>query len=70
MLGTRWIYDAAGDPVWQAQMRALVAGEVQAQHQNDSNVLDPSVAVDMAPQAGTGPGAVTRRSRGVPRHSR
>ncbi|MFJ6419110.1 hypothetical protein [Paeniglutamicibacter sp. NPDC091659] len=48
VLGTRWIYDAAGDPVWQEQMRALFAGKVQAQHQNDSNVLDGSVTVEPA----------------------
>ena len=51
VLGTRWIYDAAGDPVWQEQMRALIAGEVQAQHQNDSNVLDGSVTVERSSQA-------------------
>lgn len=45
VLGTRWIYDASGDPVWQEQVRALVAGEVQAQHQNDSNVSEPAVSV-------------------------
>ena len=57
VLGTRWIYDAAGDPVWQRQMRALIAGEVPAQHQNDSNALDATVAVVLAPQA-DGPGDV------------
>ena len=52
VLGTRWIYDAAGDPVWQEQMRALVVGEVRAQHQNDSNVPDDSITVVPALQAG------------------
>ncbi|PQZ91148.1 1,4-alpha-glucan branching protein [Arthrobacter sp. MYb227] len=47
ILGTRWIYDAAVDPVWQAQVKALIAGEVTAQHQNDSHVLDHSITVSM-----------------------
>ncbi|MFF5793595.1 hypothetical protein ACFY5D_16235 [Paeniglutamicibacter sp. NPDC012692] len=51
VLGTRWIYDAAGDPVWQEQMRALVAGKARAQHQNDSNVPDGSITVVPALQA-------------------
>lgn len=45
VLGTRWIYDAAGDPVWQAQMRVFFAGEVAAQHQTESHALDPSIKV-------------------------
>lgn len=45
MLGKRWIYDGTGDPVWQAQLRALLAGEVQAQHQNNSHTFEPLVAV-------------------------
>ncbi|GAA1499024.1 maltokinase N-terminal cap-like domain-containing protein [Paeniglutamicibacter kerguelensis] len=63
VLGTRWIYDAAGDPVWQRQMRALISGEVPAQHQNDSNALDATVAVVLAPQA-DGPGDVQTDVRG------
>lgn len=47
ILGTRWIYDAQQDPVWQAQVKALVAGEVTAQHQNDSHVLDHSITVNV-----------------------
>lgn len=52
VLGTRWIYDAAGDPVWQERMRALIAGEAPAQHQNESNVPDATVAVVLAPEDG------------------
>ncbi len=63
VLGKRWIYDGTGDPVWQAQLRALLAGEVQAQHQNDSHTLEPLVGVDRAAAggagAGTGSGAIT-----------
>lgn len=51
VLGTRWIYDASGDPVWQEQVKALVAGEVTAQHQNDSHVLDHSITVNLNPVA-------------------
>ena len=52
VLGTRWIYDAAGDPVWQEQVRALVAGTVQAQHQSESNTPEPAVTVEFGPSAG------------------
>jgi hypothetical protein len=43
VLGTRWIYDAAHDPVAVAQLIDLVCGRVQAQHQTESDTLDPSV---------------------------
>lgn len=61
VLGTRWIYDAAGDPVWQEQVRALVAGDVAAQHQNDSHVLEPAVTVGR----GSGTGNATGREVAV-----
>ncbi|MGY2075327.1 maltokinase N-terminal cap-like domain-containing protein [Blastococcus sp. SYSU DS0828] len=44
VLGTRWVYDAAHDPVAVAQVRAFVAGAAEAQHQDDSDTPDPSVA--------------------------
>lgn len=43
VLGRRWIYDGAHDPVAVAQLLAFLAGEAQAQHQNDSDTPDPSV---------------------------
>ncbi|TYP90600.1 maltokinase N-terminal cap-like domain-containing protein [Blastococcus xanthinilyticus] len=43
VLGTRWVYDAAHDPVAQAQLLAFVTGGVEAQHQSESDTLDPSV---------------------------
>ncbi|WP_241037297.1 maltokinase N-terminal cap-like domain-containing protein [Blastococcus litoris] len=43
VLGTRWVYDAEHDPVATAQLLAFVAGAVEAQHQNESDTLDPSV---------------------------
>jgi hypothetical protein len=43
VLGTRWIYDAEHDPVATAQLLAFVAGAVEAQHQSESDTLDPTV---------------------------
>ena len=43
VLGTRWIYDAEHDPVATAQLLAFVAGTVEAQHQDTSDTVDPSV---------------------------
>ncbi|MBV1780261.1 hypothetical protein KRR55_14180 [Paeniglutamicibacter sp. ABSL32-1] len=55
VLGKRWIYDGEGDLVWQAQVRALLAGDVEAQHQNISHTLEPLVGVHpAAPEPGAG----------------
>jgi hypothetical protein len=43
VLGTRWVYDAEHDPVARAQLLAFVTGAVEAQHQSESDTLDPSV---------------------------
>jgi Maltokinase N-terminal cap domain len=43
VLGHRWIYDAARDPVAVAQLLALARGEAEAQHQNVSDTVDPTV---------------------------
>ena len=43
VLGTRWIYDAAHDPVAIAQLLEFVQGRAEAQHQNRSDTPDPSV---------------------------
>lgn len=51
VLGTRWIYDGAHDPVVLAQLSALLRGEATPQHQSLSDTLDPTVTVH-----GTGPG--------------
>jgi hypothetical protein len=48
VLGTRWIYDAVGDPVFMSQLTALARGEAQAQHQTESNALEPRVRVTMS----------------------
>jgi len=43
VLGTRWVYDAAHDPVAVTQLLEFVAGRVEAQHQSRSDTTDPSV---------------------------
>jgi hypothetical protein len=43
VLGRRWIYDGARDPVAVEQLLALAAGQVDAQHQNVSNTVDDCV---------------------------
>jgi hypothetical protein len=43
VLGRRWIYDAAYDPVAVAQLLAFFRGEAEAQHQDDSDTPEPSV---------------------------
>lgn len=48
VLGTRWIYDGERDPVLQAQLAALVRGEVVAQAQSQSDTLDPTVLIQPA----------------------
>ncbi|WP_026931477.1 maltokinase N-terminal cap-like domain-containing protein [Glycomyces tenuis] len=50
VLGPRWIYDGAHDPVVTAQLRALLRGEAIPQHQSESDTPDPTVTVH-----GTGP---------------
>jgi hypothetical protein len=43
VLGRRWVYDGAHDPVLTAQLCALLAGEAQPQAQNVSDTPDLSV---------------------------
>ena len=43
VLGRRWIYDGADDPVAVAQLLALFTGAVAAQHQRLSDTPDPTV---------------------------
>jgi hypothetical protein len=44
VLGTRWIYDGAHDPVLVATLLAFLGGEVEAQHQSRSDTADSSVS--------------------------
>ncbi|MFH8520045.1 1,4-alpha-glucan branching protein [Streptomyces gelaticus] len=43
VLGKRWVYDGAHDPVVVAQLFALVAGKTEPQMQSTSDTPDPSV---------------------------
>jgi hypothetical protein len=43
VLGHRWIYDGAHDPVLAAQLVAAIQGEAEPQDQNVSNTPDPTV---------------------------
>jgi hypothetical protein len=43
VLGTRWVYDAAHDPVAVVQLLDFICGRVDAQHQSRSDTSDPSV---------------------------
>ncbi|MFJ7198171.1 MULTISPECIES: 1,4-alpha-glucan branching protein [unclassified Streptomyces] len=43
VLGQRWVYDGARDPVVVAQLLALLAGEAEPQMQSTSDTPDPSV---------------------------
>lgn len=43
ILGTRYIYDALGDPVFTAQVAALAAGTAVAQHRYESFTEEPRV---------------------------
>ena len=46
VLGERWIYDGAQDPVLVAQLLALVQGAAEPQHQSVSDTPEPSVTVE------------------------
>ncbi|MFI0405130.1 1,4-alpha-glucan branching protein [Actinomadura sp. 3N508] len=46
VLGRRWVYDAAHDPVAVGQLLALLQGQAEPQHQSQSDTPDPSVISD------------------------
>jgi hypothetical protein len=48
VLGQRWFYDGGQDAVVQAQLLALLRGEVIPQHQKQSHTPDPTVTVQVA----------------------
>ncbi|MFI1225833.1 MULTISPECIES: maltokinase N-terminal cap-like domain-containing protein [unclassified Streptomyces] len=60
VLGTRWVYDGAHDPVVLAQLSALLRGEATPQHQSLSDTLDPTVTVH---GVGVGQGVDVRLQR-------
>jgi hypothetical protein len=45
VLGRRWVYDGERDPVFRAQLAALLRGDVLAQAQSVSDTVDPAVQV-------------------------
>jgi Maltokinase N-terminal cap domain len=49
VLGLRWVYDGAADPVLVRALVAFLQGEVQAQAQSVSNTPDPTVISQPAP---------------------
>jgi hypothetical protein len=57
VLGTRWIYDGARDPVLLTQLGELIQGRAEAQAQGQSNTPDPTVHSHAVPGAGGAPGA-------------
>lgn len=63
VLGTRWIYDGAHDPVLVRQLLALLAGETTAQAQRESNVPDPTVQA--RPEGPGVPAGLARRPGSV-----
>ncbi|WP_329456651.1 maltokinase N-terminal cap-like domain-containing protein [Streptomyces sp. NBC_01497] len=46
VLGRRWVYDGAHDPVLVGQLYALLRGTAKAQAQQQSDTLDPTVVVE------------------------
>jgi hypothetical protein len=49
VLGTRWIYDGAHDPVLMAALAAFLHGAGPAQAQSESSTADPTVTCEPAP---------------------
>jgi hypothetical protein len=52
VLGMRWIYDAAHDPVAVTQLLAFLSGSAEAQQQSESDTPDPSVGRSRLPGDG------------------
>lgn len=60
VLGLRYIYDGAGDPVWNQCVRDLFAGNSTPQHQNISDTDEPRVSLTR-PAAAAGSIEIIRR---------
>ncbi|WP_405859482.1 1,4-alpha-glucan branching protein [Streptomyces sp. NBC_00090] len=54
VLGTRWIYDGAHDPVLVGQLYALLRGRAVAQEQSVNDTPDPTVSASLASLASGG----------------
>ena len=48
VLGTRWVYDGAHDPVAVAQILALLEGDSEAQAQSETDTADPTVLAHLS----------------------
>ncbi|MFB6814827.1 1,4-alpha-glucan branching protein [Streptomyces sp. NPDC056347] len=59
VLGTRWVYDGAHDPVVGAQLYALLVGEAEPQMQSVSDTPDPSVVAQFTESGSAAGLAVT-----------
>lgn len=59
VLGLRWLYDAATDPVAVAQVFALLQGRAAPQHQSESDTPDPTVVASSQLPGGLGFGEIT-----------
>jgi hypothetical protein len=57
VLGTRWVYDGAYDPVFVAQVLALLTGDTEAQAQSETETPDPTVLAHLL-----GPGRFVKES--------
>ncbi|MFF9143401.1 1,4-alpha-glucan branching protein [Streptomyces sp. NPDC014861] len=58
VLGTRWIYDGAHDPVLVGQLYELLAGRAVPQQQSVSDAADPTVTASLDAPAPEGDAAV------------
>jgi maltokinase-like protein len=68
VLGPRWVYDGARDPVLATQLVALIQGDAEPQAQSVSDTADPTVTTRPATGtklAVTGPVAVTSTPAGT-----
>ncbi|MET9936067.1 MULTISPECIES: 1,4-alpha-glucan branching protein [unclassified Streptomyces] len=57
VLGKRWVYDGAHDPVLVERLYALLDGRAEPQAQSTSDAPDPTVSVSPLTPGGTGTGA-------------
>jgi len=66
VLGHRWVYDGAHDPVLVAQLLALVQGQAEPQAQSTTDTADPTVTTGSPAAAGplAASGAATVASTG------
>src|ERR1700761_3764669 len=66
VLGHRWVYDGAHDPVLVAQLVALIQGQAEPQAQSTTNTADPTVTSGSPVAAGplAASGAATAASTG------